>query len=168
MGDEKTTVVQPQNYLGTTKVNIRDRDYYVHTSSPPMGATLEELEAALAQNRELINTSQERMKQAFIEQVYHFKPIMLVDFDGPTQDAIMAHLNINILIPLINVRGGNANFTKPETFHVKQRVEIMRAISERMAHMEKHNSSPTRQAIPMAVLMVLVVSTIIFALFINN
>lgn len=166
MGAEKSDGVQPQNYVGTTKVNIRDRDYYVHTSPPPMGATLADLELALKQNRELIERSQEKMKQAFIEQVYQFKPPMLVNFDGPTQDAIMAHLNINILIPLINVRGGNAGFTKPETFHVKQRVEIMRAIAERMAHMEKHHS-PSRQAVPIAIIIVLIVSTVIVALFIN-
>lgn len=156
--------VKPTTYAGTIKVNIRDKDYYVHTSPPPMGATLEDLEKALEQNRKLIDDCQNRMKQAFIEQVYLFKPPMLVNFDSPTQDAIMAHLNINILIPLINIRGGQANFTKPETFHVKQRVEIMRNVAERMAHMERHEA---QSPVPIALIMILIVSTVMIALFIN-
>nr|CAA6830841.1 MAG: Unknown protein [uncultured Thiotrichaceae bacterium] len=161
MADEQ---VQPTAYLGTIKVNIRDKDHYVHTSAPPMGATLDDLEKALKKNRALIDDCQARMKQAFIDQVYHFKPPMMVNYDSPTQDAIMAHININVLIPLINIRGGNATFAKPETFHVKQRVEIMRNVAERMAHMEHHvQYSP----MPTALVAMVVVSTVIFALFIN-
>lgn len=163
MGDEKKEV-QPTAYVGTVKVSIRDKDHYVHVSPPPMGATLEDLENALQKNRALIDACQQEMKQAFINQVYLFKPPMQVNYDSPTQNAIMAHLNINILIPLINIRGGTASFAKPETFHVKQRVEIMRNAAERMAHMERQ---PQNNPVPTALVAVLVVSTMIFALFIN-
>ncbi len=164
MGDEKKAAVQPTAYVGTVKVNIRGKDYYVHTSSPPMGATLEDLENALQKNRELIDTSQQEMKQAFINQVYLLKPQAQVNYDSPTQNAIMAHLNINLLIPLINIRGGSASFAKPETFHVKQRVEIMRNVAERTAHTERQ---PHHNPLPTALVAILVVSTIIFALFIS-
>lgn len=163
MGVEKEEL-QPSAYLGTIKVNIRDKDYYVHTSPPPMGATLEDLEQALIHNRAIIDTCQAQMQAAFVEQAYKFKPPMLVNFDSPTQDAIMAHININILIPLINVRGGNASFTKPETFHVKLRVEIMRNVAERMAHMERHTQN---NPMPTALVAMVVLSTVLFALFIN-
>lgn len=163
MGDEKKEEVQPTAYVGTVKVNIRDKDHYVHISPPPMGATLDDLEKALEHNRTMIEASQAQMKQAFIDQVYLFKPPMQVNYDTPTQNAIMAHLNINILIPLINIRGGSASFAKPETFHVKQRIEIMRNVAERMAHMEHHvHHNP----VPTALVAVLVVSTVIFALFV--
>jgi hypothetical protein len=164
MGDEKKEEVQPATYVGTVKVNIRDKDYYVHISPPPMGATLEDLEKALQSNRDMIDTCQAEMKQAFVDQVYLFKLPMQVNYDTPTQNAIMAHLNINVLIPLINIRGGSASFSKAETFHVKQRVEIMRNVAERMAHMERHVD---HNPVPTALVAVLVVSTVIFALFIN-
>lgn len=163
MGDAKKEDIQPTAYVGTIKVNIRDKDYYVHTSQPPMGATLGDLEKALDQNRELLEDSQQRMKQAFVDQVYNFMPPMKVNYDSPTQDAIMAHLNINILIPLINIRGGKAKFSKQETFHVKVRVELMRKIAERLAHMERHQEL-SRDSIPIAIVMLLIVSTVIFAL----
>lgn len=164
MGDDSKEEVKPTAYAGTVKVSIHGKDHYVHVSAPPMGATLEDLEKALQHNRDLINTSQSLMQQAVIDQVYLFKPPMQVNFDSPTQDAIMAHLNINILIPLINIRGGTARFAKPETFHVKQRVEIMRNVAERMAHMERQvHYNP----LPNAVVALVVVSTVLFALFLN-
>ena len=164
MGDEKQEEVQPTAYVGTVKVHIRGKDHYVHISPPPMGATLDDLELALQKNRALIDTCQAEMKQAFVDQVFLFKPPMQVNYDTPTQNAIMAHLNINILIPLINIRGGTASFTKAETFHVKQRVEIMRNAAERMAHMERQNHN---NPVPAALVAILVVSTVIFALFLN-
>lgn len=164
MGDDSKEALKPIAYAGTVKVSVRGKDHYVHISAPPMGATLEELGKALENNRELIDTSQSLMQQAVVDQIYLFKPPMQVNFDSPTQDAIMAHLHINILIPLINIRGGTATFAKAETLHVQQRVEIMRSAAERMAHMERQTSY---NPLPNAVVAVVVLSTVIFALFIN-
>ena len=162
MSDEKKdNVPQPTAYVGTVKVNILGKDYYVQTSTPPMGASLEELERALQHNRDLIKQSQEQMKQAVIDQVFMFKPPMLINFDSPTQTAIMAHININILIPLINLRGGNAAFEKAETFHVKSRVEIMRTAAERVAFMEQHTkTSPMKSAFVIVTVLALVMSVL--------
>ncbi len=162
--DKKDNTLQPTAYVGTVKVNIRDKDYFVHISTPPMGATMAELEAALEKNRAIINHSQEEFKQAFIEQVYQFKPPMLVNYDSPTQNAIMAHLNINILIPLITVRGGHASFEKAETFHVQTRLEIMRNVAERVAHMEqvKQSGNPMESAVVIVLILTLAMSALLF------
>lgn len=70
MSDEKKdNVPQPTTYVGTIKVNILGKDYYVQTSTPPMSASLEELERALKHNRGLIGQAQEQMKAAVIDQV---------------------------------------------------------------------------------------------------
>ena len=164
MSDEKKdNSVQPTAYVGTVKVTVRDKDHFVHISTPPMGATIEELEKALQKNRDMINKCQDDFKNAFIAQVYEFKPPMQVNFDSPTQNAIMAHLNINILIPLINVRGGNASFEKAETFHVKQRLEIMRNVAERVGHMERmqDHGSPVESAVVIVGLLVVAMSVLL-------
>ena len=163
MADEKKPEIQPTAYVGTVKVNIRGKDYFVHISPPPMGATLDDLEAALKNNRDKIDECQQKMKEAYIDQAYRFKPPMQVNFDTPTQDAIMAHLNINILIPLINIRGGQASFTKPETFHVQQRVELMRNLSERFAHTDKLQSNS--DTLPIAIIMMVLISTVLLSLY---
>ena len=162
MSDEKKdNAPQPSTYVGTIKVNILGKDYYVQTSTPPMSASLEELERALKHNRDLIAKSQEQMKAAVIDQMFMFKPPMLINFDSPTQNAIMAHININILIPLINLRGGSAVFEKAETFHVKSRVEIMRNAAERVAYMEQQaKTSPVKSAFVIVILLALVMSVL--------
>ncbi|HMT93354.1 hypothetical protein [uncultured Thiothrix sp.] len=163
MSDEKKdNAPQPSNYVGTLKVNILGKDYYVQTGTPPMSASLEELERALKHNRTVISQAQDQMKAAVIDQMFMFKPPMLINFDSPTQNAIMAHININILIPLINLRGGNAVFEKAETFHVKSRIEIMRNAAERVAYMEQQTkASPVKSAFVIVVVLALVMSVLL-------
>jgi hypothetical protein len=89
---------------------------------------------------------------------------MLINFDSPTQNAIMAHININILIPLINLRGGTAAFEKAETFHVKARVEIMRNAAERVAYMEQQaKTSPVKSAFVIVTVLALVMSVLLIS-----
>lgn len=82
--------------------------------------SLAELELALKHNRDIIKTSQDKMREAFIMEAFEYVAPWALNYDTPTQDAIQAHLNINMLIPLINIKGGNASFDKPETFPVQQ------------------------------------------------
>ena len=165
MGNEKKPETLTSTYTGTVKVQIRGKDYFVHISTPPMGASLEELEKALQLNRATLDRCQQQMKEAYVEQTFKYKPPMLVNYDSPTQEAIMAHMNINVLIPLINIRGGQASFTKAETFHVTQRVEIMRNAAERAAQIERYQGTPP---LPIAIVTVLILSTVMFALFIGK
>lgn len=144
MSDAKAeTTVQPTAYAGTVKVNIRDRDFFVHITPPAPGSSLEELEKALERNRELLVDCQTAFKKAFSDQLT-LPPLKakFIDFDSHTQNAIMAHLNTCILIPLINMRGGTAIFAKPETMHVKARIELMLNMGETTAKRELYIPMP--------------------------
>jgi hypothetical protein len=136
MADEKKDT-GPSNYAGTVKVNVRGRDYFVHTSPPMPMMPLADLEEGLRRNREIIKNCQEKMRDTFIMEAFEYAAPWLLNYDGPTQDAIQAHININMLIPLINLKGGKANFEKPETFPVKQRLEIMRNAAEKAVFMDR-------------------------------
>lgn len=152
----------PTNYAGTVKVTVRGRDYFVHISPPPPMMSLEDLEKGLQRNREIIKTSQEKMRDVFYQEAYEFAAPWLLNYDGPTQDAIQAHININLLVPIINLKGGEANFEKPETFPVKQRVEIMRNIAEKSVFMDKMNEQNTPNvAIALTFTLIILLSVIL-------
>lgn len=136
MSDKKEEV-KPTAYTGTVKVTVRGEDFYAHITPPPPATGLADLEKALEINRDILENSQMRLKDVYYQEAYQQLPPWKLDHKSPIQDAITAHLNINILIPLINIRGGEAHFKKQETFHVKQRLELMRNIAEKATHMEQ-------------------------------
>lgn len=142
MADDKKDA-GPSNYTGTVKVNVRGRDYFVHISPPPPMMPLEELEKGLRRNREIIKDCQEKMRETFYQEACEFAAPWSLNYDSPTQDAIQAHLNINLLIPIINLKGGRAQFEKPETLPVKQRIEIMRNIAEKSVFMDQMDRQNT-------------------------
>jgi hypothetical protein len=161
MADE-TKSTEPSNYAGTVKVNIRGRDYYVHISAPMPMMSLADLEEGLKRNRAIIKASQEKMRDTFVMEAFEYAAPWLLNYDGPTQDAIQAHIHINMLIPLINLKGGTANFDKPETFPVKQRIEIMRNVAEKSVFMDRvltHNTMNT--AITMTFILVILLSLVL-------
>ncbi len=125
----------PTAYVGTVKVNIHGKDYFVHITPPPPGLPVEELKKALDRNREILKQSQEAFRKASEDQHIRYIPLARINYETPTQNAIMAHLHISILIPLINMRGGDASFDKPETLPAKTRIEFMRTTAEKSAQM---------------------------------
>lgn len=141
MADEKNT--EPSNYAGTVKIAVRGRDYYVHMSPPMPMMGLDDLVKGLERNRAIIKASQDKMRDTFVMEAFEYAAPWTLNYDGPTQDAIQAHINISMLVPLINLKGGTANFEKPETFPVKQRIEMMRNVAEKSVFMDRimnHNT----------------------------
>lgn len=161
MADEKKDT-EPSNYAGTVKVNIRGRDYYVHISAPMPMMSLDDLLKGLERNRAIIKASQEKMRDTFVMEAFEYAAPWLLNYDSPTQDAIQAHININMLVPLINLKGGNANFEKPETFPVKQRVELMRNVAEKSVFMDRMLHQNTMStAITMTFMLVVVLGLVL-------
>lgn len=155
---DKKEEVKPTAYTGTVKVTVRGEEFYAHITPPPPAAGLPDLEKALEINRKIIDESQMKLKEVFYQEAFEQAAPWQLNYKSPIQDAITAHLNINILIPLINIRGGEARFQKPETFHVKQRLELMRNIAEKATHMEQTSK---HRPFNIAVIIVLVLVVIL-------
>jgi len=141
MADKKEATL-PNNYAGTIKVTVRGRDYYVHISAPMPMMPLDDLEKALQHNREILKNSQKKMREMFLLEAFEYAAPWAVNYESPTQDAIQAHININMLIPLINLKGGMVGFEKPDTLNVQARLELMRNTAEKAVFMERHMNQP--------------------------
>ena len=121
---------------GILWISVQNRAYGIRLSQPPPSARVEELVKALERNRRLIGASQQRMNAACLERYRDSGPDQLppvIDLESPTQDALMAHLHIQILITLINIQGGEASFNRAETLSAQERVEQMRRLAELQA-----------------------------------
>lgn len=154
MADKKETTL-PNNYAGTIKVTVRERDYYVHISAPMPMMPLDDLEKALKHNREILKNSQEKMREMFLLEAFEYAAPWAVNYESPTQDAIQAHININMLVPLINLKGGMVGFEKPDTLNVQARVELMRNTAEKTVFMERHMNQPNSVNTAFAVSLIL-------------
>ena len=156
---DKKEITLPGNYAGTIRVSVRERDYYVHMSAPVPMMALDDLEKALQRNRQILQDSQEQMRQMFLHEAFEYAAPWAVDYESPTQDAIQAHLNINMLIPLINMKGGYATYEKPETLNVQTRLELMRNTAEKAVFadqlMGKHNTVNAALGITLILLLLL-------------
>ena len=156
---DNNPIALPNNYAGTVKVTIRECDYYVHMSAPMPMMPLDDLEKALKVNRQLIKDSQEKMREMFLLEAFEYAAPWAVDYESPTQDAIQAHLNISMLIPLINLKGGKETYEKPETLNVQTRLELMRNTAEKAVfmdrHMNKYNTVNAAFGITLVVLLLL-------------
>ncbi|CAA6822297.1 MAG: Unknown protein [uncultured Thiotrichaceae bacterium] len=161
-GEEK-----PVSLIGTIKVPITlqgsEKDFTVHVSPPGPMENLENLEKALEQNRALLNECQKDMYENMKKDFFEYQPPWMINYEGPIQTAVMARHNINVLIPLVNVKGGRATYSKIETMPVKTHVEKLMFKAEKAAlEWQVEKSSPIMYAV--AVAMVVAVVVIAFVL----
>lgn len=156
MGEKKETTL-PTNHAGSVTVEVRGKKYHVYSSAPMAMMQVDDLLKALEHNRAVLKRCQEEMRRAFELEALRYEHPSKINYDTPTQDAIQAHLNINMLIPLINLKGGRASFEKPETLNVQERVNMMRNIAERTVFMERMQNFPNPYNASVIITLVLLV-----------
>ncbi len=144
---------------GLVEVEVKGKTYAVQISPPGPMIQLEDLEKALETNRKQLDIANEGIIAEYRKDVFEQPPPWLQNYETPTQQAIIAHLNINVLIPIIQMKGGNAEFSKLETFSVEQRIGVL----YKKAEMKVLNDFHTEQApFKMAVIVAMLIFVMIF------
>ncbi len=122
--DEQQALAAP---AGTLKLRIKDDDYLVRVMRPASGAGLHELQLSLQRNRDMLADSFEAMKEACRDDLFKRKKKKDLDYFSPTMNALVARANIDMLIPLINIKGGKAGYKgKLEAMPIEQHIEKLR------------------------------------------
>lgn len=145
---------------GTVEAEVKGKTYRVQISPPGPMIQLEDLEKSLIANREQLREANEAIKATFRKEIFDQPAPWLLDYDSPTQKAIIAHLNIGVLIPIINMKGGDAQFNKLETWPVEQHVALMHKKAE-MNILENFNRE--QKPFQMAVIATLLIVVLIIA-----
>ena len=112
---------------GTLRLRIKDDEYLVRVMRPASGTSLHELQLSLQRNREMLSDSFEAMKEACRDDLFKRKEKKDVDYFSPTMNALVARANIDMLIPLINIKGGVAAYKgKLESIPIEKHIEKLR------------------------------------------
>lgn len=152
--------------VGTIQVPIKykasgdevEKNFSIHVSPPGPKEDLETLEKALEQNRALLNQCQKDMCENMKKDFFEYQPPWLLNYEGPIQTAVMARHNINVLIPLVNIKGGSAKYSKIESMPVKNHVEKLMFKAEKAAlEWQVEKSSPIMYALVVAMIVAAVV-----------
>jgi hypothetical protein len=110
---------------GSLKFVIKNTEYLVRIMRPSGSATLHELQKSLQRNRDMLDESSSDMVKACRKEIIEKRGG--VDHISPTQNALVARANIDLLIPLINVRGGIASYKgKQEAMPIEKHIEGLR------------------------------------------
>ena len=112
---------------GSIKLPIKGDDYMVRVMRPSASASLHELQLSLQRNRDMLKQSYEAMHETCRDDFFKRIEKKHVDYFSPTQNALVARANIDVLIPLINVKGGVAAYaSKLEGMPIEKHIEKMR------------------------------------------
>lgn len=112
---------------GSIKLKIKGDDYLVRVMRPSASASLHELQNALQRNRNMLKESHEAMHETCRKDFFNLVEKKHIDYFSPTQNALVARANIDLLIPLINVKGGVAAYSsKLEGMPIEKHVEKLR------------------------------------------
>lgn len=142
MSDYDTSLDALSAPAGTLKLNIKGDDYLVRVMRPSSGASLHELQLSLQRNRDMLMDSFEAMKEASRDDLFKRKEKKKVDYLSPTQNGLVARANIDLLIPLINVKGGVAAYqNKKEALPLEKHITKLRNKALEVANEEDAKDS---------------------------
>ena len=116
---------------GSLKLNIKGEDYLIRVMKPSNSASLNELQLSLQRNREMLKESYAAMYETCRDDFFKRVEKKHVDYFSPTQNALVARANIDLLIPLINVKGGVASYKgKLEGLPIEKHIAKLRDKAE--------------------------------------
>lgn len=133
---------KPSSPVGSANIEIRGKEYMVFNSAPPPGASIEDLKLFLERNRNMLKKCQQDFEATFIDEVYKRVPVPKLNYDSPIQQALTAHRNVQILLPILQMRGEEVVYEKMDILDPKTRVERMLAASEKAAHGKMTKNEP--------------------------
>jgi len=155
--DSQDSLLTPS---GSLKFSIKKNDYLVRIMRPSGSASLHELQRSLQRNRDMLNESFEEMVEACRDEIIKKKGS---DHISPTQNALVARANIDLLIPLINVRGGVASYKgKLEAMPIEKHVDKLR--NKAVSKIEDEITS-MRKGSFLIIILVLIIATFFLYLF---
>ena len=119
---------------GTLKAYVRDTEYNLRVMKPAHGVGVSELKRSLERNREMVEQSLEKMIEIYRDFRLSKDPLKVESEDRyrtATKNALVARANIDVLIPLINMRGGDAEYEgSGEGLPIEEHVEELRNYAE--------------------------------------
>ena len=146
---------------GSLKLNIKDNDYLIRIMRPSGSASLHELQRSLQRNRDMLNESYDEMLVSCRKEI--IEKNKGADHISPTQNALVARANIDLLIPLINVRGGVASYKgKLEAMPIEKHIEKLRGKAVKKVEEE---ISSNRLGSFFIIILVLIIATFFLYLF---
>lgn len=148
---------------GSFKITIKGDDYLVRVMKPATAASLNELQMSLERNRQMLAQSYEAMHETCRDDFFKRVEKKHVDYFSPTQNALVARANIDLLIPLINVKGGTASYIgKLEGLPIDKHIEKLR--SKAAEHVREENTK-TRIGSFFLMLVVMALATLLLLIF---
>ncbi len=162
MGDQTDTdsLYTP---TGSVKIRIKSDDYLVRVMRPSSSSSSHELQLALKRNREMLKNSYEAMHETCRDDFFRRVEKKYVDYLSPTQNALVARANIDLLIPLINVKGGSATYdSKLEGMPIEKHISKLR---EKAVKNVREEGTKNRIGSFFIAMFILVLATLILLLF---
>ncbi len=148
---------------GSVKLIIHGDDYLVRVMKPSSSASLHELQISLNRNRDMLKESFEAMHETCRDDFFKRVEKKYVDYFSPTQNALVARANMDLLIPLINVKGGVAAYAnKLEGMPIEKHIEKLRSKAEKNV---KEEDTKSRIGGFILMLLVLMLATGILLVF---